>query len=92
LHRAALIAEANLGSRFKIQFGPIMNVMNWTFYRNGEKSPPGISTAQIDQKFNLIQPIYTISDNYSMNVSKTTKTWIGLQVCIFYNFNFYKKE
>jgi hypothetical protein len=92
LHRAALIAEANLGNRFTIQFGPIMNVMKLTFYRNGEKSSPGISTAHVDQKFNLIQPVYTISDNYSMNVSKSTKTWIGLQVCIFYNFNFYKKE
>ena len=92
LHRAALLAEATLGNRFTIQFGPIMNVMKWTFYRNGEKSSPGISTAHVDQKFNLIQPVYTISDNYSMNVSKSTKTWIGLQVCIFYNFNFYKKE
>jgi hypothetical protein len=92
LHRAALIAETNLGNRFTIQFGPIVNVMKWTFYRNGVKSPPGISTMQVDQKFNLIQPVYTISDNYSMNASKSTKTWIGLQVCILYNFNFYKKE
>jgi hypothetical protein len=92
LHRAAFMAEANLGNRFTIQFGPIMNVMKWTFYRNGEKSPPGISTTQVDQKFNLLQPVYTISDNYSINAAKSTKTWIGLQVCILYNFNFYKKE
>ena len=57
-----------------------MNVMKWTFYRNGEENPPGLTKARVDQKFNLLQPVYTISDNYSMNASKSTKTWVGLQV------------
>lgn len=92
LHRAAFMAEAKLGNRFTLQFGPVLNVMKLTFYRDGEEHSPGLTTARVDQKFKLIQPVYTISDNYSMNASKSIKTWIGLRVGIYYNFNFYKKE
>jgi hypothetical protein len=92
LHRAACIAEANLSSRVSIQFGPVFNLMKLTFYRAGEKVAPGLPTDQVDKKFNLLQPIYTISDNYSMNRAQSTKTWIGFQVGIFYDLNFFKSE
>lgn len=92
LHRAGLIAETDLGEHFKLQFGPIFNLMKMTFYRNGQKAAPGLPTEYIDRKFNLLKPIYAFTNTFSPSVAKSTKSWIGLQVSIFYNFNFFKRE
>jgi hypothetical protein len=92
LHRAGLIAETDLSRRFKLQFGPIFNLMKLTFYRNGQKTAPGLPTEYIDRKFNLLKPVYTFTNTFSPSVAKSTKSWVGLQISIFYNFNFFKQE
>lgn len=92
LHRAGIIAETNLGEHFKLQFGPVFNLMKLTFYRNGQMTSPGLSTEYIDRKFNLLKPVYTFTNTFSPNVAKSTKSWVGLQISIFYNFNFFKRE
>jgi hypothetical protein len=92
LHRAGCIAEANLTRRLGVQFGPVFNLMKLTFYRAGKEVAPGLPTAHIDQKFDLIKPVYTLSDNFSINRAQSTKTWIGFQVGIFYDLNFFKHE
>ena len=92
LHRAGIIAETDIGEHFKLQFGPVFNLMNLTFYRNGQKSSPGLSTEYISRKFNLLKPVYTFTNTFSPNVAKSTKSWVGLQISIFYNFNFFKRE
>lgn len=92
LHRAGIIAETDLGGHFKLQFGPVFNLMKLTFYRNGQKTSPGLSTEYIDRKFNLLKPVYTFTNTFSPNVAKSTKSWVGLQISIFYNFNFFKRE
>lgn len=92
LHRAGLIAETNLGNRFKLQFGPIFNLMKLTFYRNGKKSEPGLPASFIDQKFSLLKPVYTFNDTFSTNTAQSKKTWLGLQLSIFYNLNFFNPE
>ncbi|THU33584.1 hypothetical protein FAM09_25920 [Niastella caeni] len=89
LHRAALIGEVKLNSRFSIQFGPVLNIMKLTFYRNGEMKAPGFTAAFVDQRFDLLKPIYTIKDTYSVNAAQSTKSWIGFQAGIFYNINFF---
>jgi hypothetical protein len=92
LHRAGLIAETDLGKHFKLQFGPVFNLMKLTFYRNGQKIAPGLPTEYIDRKFNLLKPVYTFTNTFSPNVAKSTKSWVGLQISILYNFNFFKRE
>lgn len=92
LHRAGIIAETDIGEHFKLQFGPVFNLMKLTFYRNGQKTSPGLSTEYIDRKFNLLKPVYTFTNTFSPNVAKSTKSWIGLQISLFYNFNFFKRE
>ena len=86
------MAEVKAGRRFTIQFGPVFNIMNLTFYRNGNKTIPGITEDSVQQKFNLIRPIYTISDNYSANADRSTRLWVGWQVSIFYNLYFFKPK
>jgi hypothetical protein len=92
LHRAGLIAETDLGEHFRLQFGPVFNLMKLTFYRNGQNIAPGLPTAYIDKKFNLLKSIYTFTNTFSSNAAQSTKNWLGLQVTIFYNFNFFKRE
>jgi hypothetical protein len=82
----------NLANRLSIQFGPVFNLMKLTFYRAGKKVAPELPATQIDKQYNLIKPIYTISDNFSTNKSQSTKTWLGLQVSILYDLNFFKRE
>ena len=92
LHRAGCIAEATLSPRLSVQFGPVFNLMKLTFYRAGKKEAPGLSSTQMDNKFNLLQPVYTITDNFSANRAQSTKTWIGFQVGLFFDLNFFKRE
>ncbi|OQP64851.1 hypothetical protein A3860_19035 [Niastella vici] len=92
LHRAACIAEARIGNRISVQFGPVFNLMKLTFYQAGIKMAPGLPDYQIDKKFNLIKPIYTLSDNFSMNRAQSTKMWIGFQLGLFVDLNFLKQE
>jgi hypothetical protein len=92
LHRAGCIAEAKLSPRLSVQFGPVFNLMKLTFYRAGKKEAPGLSSTHIDNKFNLLQPVYTITDNFSANRAQSTKTWIGFQVGLFFDLNFFKHE
>jgi hypothetical protein len=86
LHRGALLAEASLGNRFTIQLGPVLNIMKLNFYLNGEQTRPGLSESSANKNFKLIDPVYTITNNYSPASPKSTKIWVGLQVSIFYNF------
>lgn len=92
LHRAGLIAETDLSEHFKLQFGPVFNLMKLTFYRNGQKMAPGLPTEYIERKFDLLNPVYTFTNTFSPNVAISTKSWVGLQISLFYNFNFFKRE
>jgi hypothetical protein len=86
LHRAAVMGEVKCMKWFTIQFGPVLHFMKLTYSINDEKNAPGLSQPQVDQKFNLIKPIYTISDTYSVNDAQSKKIWIGFQVGICYDF------
>lgn len=92
LHRAGLIAETDLGEHFKIQFGPVFNLMKLTFYRNGQKMAPSLPAEYIERKFDLLKPVYTFTNTFSPSVATSTKSWLGLQVSLIYNFNFFKRE
>ena len=92
LHRAGCIAEVKLSPRLSVQFGPVFNLMKLTFYRGGKKEAPGLSSTHIDNKFNLLQPVYTITDNFSGNKAQSTKSWIGFQAGIFFDLNFFNRE
>lgn len=92
LHRAGLIAETGLGEHFKLQFGPVFNLTKFTFYRNGQKMAPSLPAEYINMRFDLLKPVYTFTNTFSPNVAISTKSWVGLQVSIFYNFNFFKRE
>jgi hypothetical protein len=92
LHRAGVMAEVNAGNNLSIQFGPVLNIMKLRFYSNGNNTAPGLTRAMADEKFNLIQPIYTLSDNYSVTSANSTKLWVGLQISFLYRFNFFKHE
>ncbi|HEY8894041.1 MAG TPA: hypothetical protein VIM79_04480, partial [Niastella sp.] len=86
LHRASIIGEVNCTKRFTIQFGPVLHLMKLTYSINDVKNAPGLSKAQVDQKFDLIKPIYTFSDTYTVNTAQSKKIWVGFQVGIYYNF------
>jgi len=92
LHKAGTLLETKLNDRFSIQFGPVLNIMQLTFYRNGEKASPGLTEENANNKYTLIRPLYTISDNYTANNAKSTKLWVGLQVSIFYNLYLFKSQ
>lgn len=86
LHRAAIVGEVKFMQSFTVQFGPVFNLMKLTYSVNDVKKAPGLSQPQVDQKFTLIKPIYTLSNNYSLNAAQSNKVWLGLQVGIYYNF------
>jgi len=92
LLKAGIIAEKKLNDRFSLQFGPVLNIMRLTFYRNGEKTSPRVTEESANKSFTLIRPIYTLSDNYSMQNIQSTKLWVGLQVSFFYNLHFFKSK
>lgn len=92
LHRAGLSAETNLGEHFKLQFGPVFNLMKLTFYRNGQKTTPGLPTEYIDKKFDLLKPVYTFTNTFSPTVAISKKSWVGWQISLFYNLNFSTRE
>lgn len=92
LHKAGIIAEKKLNDRFSIQFGPVLNSMRLTYYRNGEKTTPGITEESANKIFTLIRPVYTLSDNYSTQNIQSSKLWVGLQVSFFYNLHFFKSQ
>lgn len=92
LHKAGILLEKKLNDQFSIQFGPVLNIMQLTFYRNGEKASPGFTEEKVNKKFTLIRPIYTLSDNYTPNNVKSTKFWVGLQVSILYNLYLFKSQ
>ena len=92
LFRAGIMAEINIGNRFKLQFGPVVNIMKLRFYANGINTSPGLTWERVTTKFNLIKPVYTLSNNYNVNRANSTIVWIGLQVNFFYSLNFFKRE
>lgn len=85
LYRGALLARRPLGEHWRVQFGPVFNMLRTGYYRDDDPAAPLVPTALADIRFHAIRPRYTISDSYSASSATSTKLWIGFQVGIYYN-------
>lgn len=91
LHKLSLVAEKEIGNHWRLQFGAALNSMQTTYYRMGKQSPLNKEENDALSGIRYFKPPYTISNNFSPDVSRSNKLWIGFQVGIFYRFNFYKE-
>lgn len=92
LYRGALLARKQLAGNWYVQFGPVLNVLRTSYYRDGEPAAPLVPTELADIRFHKIKPIYTISDSYSNSSPTSTKIWIGFQAGVYYNIPFFRRR
>lgn len=92
LHRLSLQLEQRLGRRWKVSAGPVFNYLATTYYVNGKAasfSEHGTAAQGLNDKtLYTVKPLYTISNSYERTTASNVKTWVGLQVSIFYRINF----
>jgi len=91
LLKVGLLAERQLNERLRIQAGVVWN--NLLIRYQGDSSLTPSTPREMDDVYNqlnFIRPPYTISNSYGEG--RNTKAWIGFQLGIFYNINFYRKR
>ncbi|MBS0031883.1 hypothetical protein ACTJJ0_31480 [Chitinophaga sp. 22321] len=89
--KVALLAERQLNERFRIQAGVVWNNLLIRYEGNAQLMPS--TPQQMDEfykELNLIRPPYTISNSYGEG--RNTKAWLGFQLGVFYNINFYRRR
>jgi hypothetical protein len=89
LTRLGLLATVQINSRWKIQFGPVFNLLKTAHHSQADSAwatstlPP---STDMRKKYYLLRPPYTLSDTYNDKSATGKKTWIGLQIGLFYRF------
>lgn len=86
LHRGMITFEKRLNAKYSIRLGPVMNILKTSYSRDGMPIVPGggVDTLGNTELYPLLTVPYTISNTYRSSAFSNTKTWIGLQVSIFY--------
>ncbi|MEC5144292.1 hypothetical protein [Chitinophaga sp. 212800010-3] len=93
LLKGALLADRQISSRFRLQFGVTYNNMQTHFYQNDAPFvlEPGMTDLLL-KNMNFIDLPFTISKSYTPDKGLNTKSWIGGQVGLFYNINFSRRR
>lgn len=92
LYRIALLGEKQLSGRLKFEAGIGLNDMMTRYFANGSLAATSPSEMKYAfDKLHLFNPPYTISDHYRSASGKNNKFWIGVQVGLFYNLDFFKQ-
>ncbi len=86
LHRIALQFERFVGGRFSIQGGLSFNMLRTKYEIDGRAVLPREGSP--DEMYNTFKPLLPIGNNYRKNTSPQIVTWPGVQLGIFYRFNF----
>lgn len=87
LTKVSLLGEKQLGDHFRLQFGLVWNSQRLQY------SVPGKTVQQAQMAYkelNIVHAPYTLTNSFSGE--RNNKAWIGIQVGIFYNINFNKRE
>ncbi|MBO9730890.1 MAG: hypothetical protein J7623_19780 [Chitinophaga sp.] len=87
LTKISLLGEKQLGDHFRLQAGLVWNSQQLQY------SVPGKTVNQTQMAYkelNIIHAPYTLIN--SVSGERNNKAWIGIQVGIFYNINFNKRE
>lgn len=95
LTRGGITLEKQLSEQCSIRFGPVMNILKTTYYLKGVAIPPPRTVAANSSPDKLYVPLkvpYTLSNTYSPSAVSNTKTWIGVQVSIFYRPDFFTRK
>jgi hypothetical protein len=90
--KLGVLGEKTIGRHFKLQVGLTVNWLRSTYYLNNKPSPPTLSASDADKKYDFLKPLYTIKDTYSSQSAKRDQYWIGLQVGILYEIDFFKRR
>lgn len=89
LLRGELFIETRIGNKLNLQFGPVINLLNYKNYANGKpvsEVPSFPSNIDVTKKYHLLKPPYFITESYNREKSSGRKLWVGLQVGLFYRF------
>lgn len=89
LTQAALLAEKKINNRISLQFGPVLDLLKYRIYSGGKPVSEMSSfpdNIDVNKKYYLLRPPYTLQASYSTTSSSGKKMWIGLQAGIFYRF------
>jgi|GEM_PF-932727 len=95
LLRIGLQAEKEINERWLFRFGPVLNLLNSTYYYDGKPATlsdyfrPG---TDIDGTYYIVKPLYTIRNSYKSNATSSSKSWIGLQVSLLYRIPSFVRE
>ncbi|MGC4022203.1 MAG: hypothetical protein QM734_09790 [Cyclobacteriaceae bacterium] len=88
LTRASIALEFPVAQRIKLQVGPLFNYLQTTYYINSQPSNLQQFNSEGDKLFYAIKAPYVITNTFSPNKDSNIKTWVGLQINLFYSINF----
>jgi len=92
LYRVAILGEKQLSGRLKFEAGIGLNDMMTQYFATGSLTATSPSEMKYTfDKLDLFKPPYTISDRYRSASGKNNKFWIGVQVGLFYDLDFFKQ-
>jgi hypothetical protein len=90
LFKISLLAERKINERFRVQAGIVFNNLLIRYTQDGKPATfSEAKMAQLYEELNFIRPLYTLTNTYGEG--RNAKSWIGIQVGIFYNINFRKR-
>lgn len=88
LHRAGSGLEFRMPNKFSIQVLLQYNYLTNKYFIDGEPSNLEQFNNTGDEIFYTIKPLYVITDTFSPTSSSNIKTWMGLQLNLFYRIDF----
>jgi len=83
LHRFGIAWSNRIGQRFKIQAQVHYNLLHQSFTATDTSSWDAF-TGNFDERYRVFRPPYTISKSVGANTA--TKSWLGIQVTLFFHF------
>lgn len=93
LYRVGLSGEKQLSRRLKFEVGLGLNVLNTRYFPSESiTSMPPEGVKYLFNQLGLLKPPYTIIDHSTSSPGKNNKFWIGVQVGLFYDLNFFKRH
>ncbi|HTH55029.1 MAG TPA: hypothetical protein VL728_03235 [Cyclobacteriaceae bacterium] len=90
LIRVGISVEKKINSRLSIQGGIQYNSLTTKYSLNGIPIPIGPYGSNADKEIYALAPPYSLSNSYGPSTTSNVKSWLGVQVGLFYLINFSK--
>lgn len=85
LTRIDILGKIHLSRRWTLQFGPVLNFMGSKYsFKDSSRANSFPPPTNVSKDMYILNPPYTLSNNYKENTGSDKKIWIGLQIGLFY--------